>query len=197
MNKLRLISLLTAALALALSLAQAQPTLIAIGSLTESRAGADADLSGLTYLLENQAPANLLGGLGSAIAYDVGKKFLLLPDRGPNANTFDKLIDNTVSYINRFHTVEMDLDANPAGPLPFNLTARLQATTLLWSPTPLVYGTGQGLGVGSGVPPINTANQFFFTGRSDNFETTTGNSGNPNNARFDTEGIRESADGGS
>src|ERR1700748_2326015 len=97
MNKTRLISLLTAALALALSLAQAQPTLIAIGSLTGSRAGADTDLSGLTYLLENQAPANLLGGLGSAITYDVGKKFLLLPDRGPNATTFDPLIDNTVS----------------------------------------------------------------------------------------------------
>jgi len=59
-----------------------------------------------------------------------------------------------------------------------------------------VYGTGQGLGVGSGVPPINTANQFYFTGRSDNFDPA-GNSGNPNNARFDTEGIRESADGGS
>jgi Esterase-like activity of phytase len=195
MNTIRLISLLTAALAFVPSLGQAQPTLIAVGSLTESRAGANADLSGLTYLLENQAPANLLGGLGSAIAYDVGKKFLLLPDRGPNATTYDTLIDNTVSYVNRFHTVEMDLDANPAGPLQFTLTARLQTTTLLWSSSPLVYGTGQGLGVGSGVPPINNANQFFFTGRSDNFDTTTGNSGNPSNARFDTEGIRVSADG--
>jgi hypothetical protein len=196
MNKTRLISLFTAALALTLSLAQAQPTLIAIGSLTQSRAGADVELSGLTYNLENGAPANRLGGLGSAIAYDVGKKFLLLPDRGPNATPFDPLIDDTVSYINRFHTIEMDLDANPAGPLPFTLTARLQTTTLLWSATPLVYGTGQGLGVGSGVPPINNANQFYFTGRSDNFDAA-GNSGNPNNARFDTEGIRESADGGS
>jgi len=197
MNKTRLISLLTAALALTLSLAQAQPALIAMGSLTESQAGPDADLSGLTYLLENQAPANLLGGLGSAITYDAGKKFLLLPDRGPNATTYDTLIDNTASYVNRFHTIKMDLDANPAGPLPFTLSARLQTTTLLWSSGPLVYGTGTGLGVGSGVPPINNANQFFFTGRSDNFDTASGNSGNPNNARFDTEGIRESADGGS
>ena len=199
MNKIRLISMLTAAaLALSASLGQAaQPTLIAIGSLTDSRAGANLDLSGLTYALENRAPANLLGGLGSAMTYDAGKKFLLLPDRGPNATPFDSLIDDTVSYINRFHTVEMDLDANPAGPLPFTLTARLQTTTLLWSNNPLVYGTGPGLGVGPGAPPGNSANQFFFTGRSDNFDTTTGNSGNPNNARFDTEGIRESADGGS
>jgi hypothetical protein len=194
MKTIRLISLFTAALALASSLVQAQPSLIAIGSLTESRAGANADLSGLTYPLENQAPANLLGGLGSAIAYDAGKKFLLLPDRGPNAVTFDPLIDNTVSYVNRFHTVQMDLDRNPAGPLPFTLTARLQDTTLLWSLSPLVYGTGAGLGVGSGVPPINNFFQHFFTGRSDNFNPA-GNSGNPNNARFDTEGIRVSAHG--
>ena len=105
----------TAALVLAPLLSQAQPTLIAKGSLTESRAGANADLSGLTYSLENQAPANLLGGLGSAMAYDSGKKFLLLPDRGPNAVTFDPAIDNTVSYVNRFHTVQMDLDRNPDG----------------------------------------------------------------------------------
>jgi len=194
MKTICLISLFTAALALAPSLGQAQPTLIAVGSLTESQAGADADLSGLAYILENQAPANLLGGLGSAITYDSGKKFLLLPDRGPNAQTFDPAIDNTVSYVNRFHTVQMELDANPAGPLPFTLTARLQNTTLLWSGDPLVYGTGAGLGVGSGVPPINDAHHHFFTGRSDNFDPA-GNSGNPNNARFDTEGIRESVDG--
>ena len=193
MNTIRLISCFTAALALAPSLGQAQPTLIAVGSLTESRAGANADLSGLTYSLENQAPASLLGGLGSAITYDSGRKFLLLPDRGPNAVTFDAAIDNTVSYVNRFHTVQMDLDANPVGPLPFTLTARLQNTTLLWSNSPLVYGTGSGLGVGSGVPPINNARQHFFTGRSDNFDPTR-NSGNPDNARFDTEGIRVSAD---
>ena len=165
MKTIRLISCLTAALALSATPGQAQPMLIAMGSLTESRSGANVDLSGLTYSLENRAPAKLLGGLGSAIAYDVGKKFLLLPDRGPNAVAFDSLIDDTVSYIDRFHTVEMDLDANPGGPLPFTLTARLQTTTLLWSSSPLVYGTGVGLGVGPGAPPINSANQFFFTGR--------------------------------
>jgi hypothetical protein len=194
MNTICLISWFVAALALAPSLGQAQPTLIAVGSLTESRAGANADLSGLTYSLENQAPANLLGGMGSAITYDSGRNFVLLPDRGPNAITFDAAIDNTVSYVNRFHTVQMDLDANPAGPLPFTLTARLQNTTLLWSSDSLVYGTGAGLGVGPGVPPINDPHHHYFSGRSDNFDPA-GNSGNPNNARFDTEGIRVSADG--
>jgi len=72
------------------------------------------------------------------------------------------------------------------------LTARLHDTTLLWSRDPLVYGIGAGLGVGSGVPPINDAHHHFFTGRSDNFDPA-GNSGNPYNARFDTEGIRVSA----
>jgi hypothetical protein len=69
MNTIRLISWFTATLALAASLGQAQPRLIVVGSLTESRAGANADLSGLTYSLEDQAPANVLGGLGSAITY--------------------------------------------------------------------------------------------------------------------------------
>ncbi len=41
---------------------QAQ-VLLATGTLNGSRAGANADLSGLTYKLENGAPANLLGGL--------------------------------------------------------------------------------------------------------------------------------------
>jgi hypothetical protein len=134
MKTIRLISLFTAALALASSLAQAQPTLIAIGLLTESRAGTDADLSGLTYNLENQVPANLLGGLGSAITYDSDRKFLLLPDRGPNAVTFDPAVDNTASFVPRFRTVQMDLDSNPAGPLPFTLSARLQDTTLALEP---------------------------------------------------------------
>ena len=119
-----------------------------MGSLTESRAGANVDLSGLTYLLENQAPANLLGGLGSAITYDSGKKFLLLPDRGPNAITFDPAIDNTASYVDRFHTVQIDLDRNPTGPLPFTLSARLQDTTLLWSRDLARVRHGRGAGRG-------------------------------------------------
>jgi hypothetical protein len=164
--------------------------LLAVGTLDESRAGAWADLSGLNYTLENGVPANLLGGFGSGLAYASGNTFLALPDRGPNAVEFDDAIDNTASYVNRFHTICMHLAPNTSGTgLPFTLTPELRATTLLWSLPPLVYGSGDGLGVGSGVPPINNFFQHFFTGRSDNFDPDR-NSGNPKDARYDTEGIR-------
>jgi hypothetical protein len=167
--------------------------LLAIGKLDGSRAGANTDLSGLKYSLENGAPANLLGGLGSALTYASGNTFLALPDRGPNAIEFDDAIDNTASYVNRFQTITMDLEPNTTAGLPFTLTPKLQATTLLGSLTPLVYGSGTGLGVGSGVPRINNFFFHFFTGRSDNFNPNR-NSGDPNDARFDTEGMRLSND---
>ena len=100
--------------------------LLAIGNLDSSRAGSFADLSGLKYNLENGAPANLLGGMGSAIAYASGNTFLALPDRGPNAVEFDDAIDNTASYINRFHTITMDLKPNTTTGLPFRLTPTLK-----------------------------------------------------------------------
>jgi len=177
------------------SICQAQVSLLAVGTLDTSRAGEFQDLSGLTYPLENGVRANELGGFGSAIANAGGYTFLALPDRGPNAVSFDSNIDNTVSYINRFHTVTMDLSSNRSGSgLPFNLTPTLRATNLLWSLTPLVYGSGSGLGVGSGVPPLNNHFFHFFTGRSDNFDPNQ-NSGDPSDARFDTEGLRLSNDG--
>jgi len=188
-----------AALAVALfavpsSQAQTLP-LLAIGTLDQTSAGSFVDLSGLTYPLENLVPANSLGGFGSAIAYASGNTFLALPDRGPNAVTFDAAIDNTASYVNRFHTITMMLEPNTSGSgLPFTLTPKMRQTTLLWSHTPLVYGTGSGLGVGPGAPPINNSLQNFFTGRSDNFDPAQ-NSGNPNDARFDSEGMRLSNDG--
>jgi len=173
----------------------AQIKLLATGTLDQSRAGEWADLSGLNYTLENGAPANLLGGFGSGIAYAGGNTFLAVPDRGPNAIPFDSNVDDTVAYVNRFHTVEMQLTPNVSGSgLPFNLTPELKDTTLLWSFTPLVYGTGEGLGVGSGVPPINNFFQHFFTGRSDGFDPKH-SSGDPNDARFDSESIRLSNDG--
>jgi len=179
------------------SYVDAQVTLLAVGSLTQSDAGQNADLSSLTYKLENGAPANLLGGLGSGITYAGSDTFLALPDRGPNAISYNSAIDDTSSYINRFHTITMALTPNPnSKTLPFTLIPRLSGTTLLWSATNLFYGTGAGLGVPSGVPPINNVVQHFFTGRSDNFDPTR-NSGYANNARFDTEGIRVSNDGSS
>jgi hypothetical protein len=92
--------------------------------------------------------------------------------------------------------------------LSFTLTPTLTATTLLSSATPLTYGTGalgtsssinpitgQAFALGSGVPALNAANNTnYFTGRSDNFNAAL-TSTNPNNARFDPEGVRVSNDG--
>ena len=82
--------------------------LVAVGNLTQSRAGSYTDLSGLTYTLENGVPANLLGGLGSGITYAGGNTFLALPDRGPNAVSYNGAVDDTVSYVNRFHRAHAD-----------------------------------------------------------------------------------------
>jgi hypothetical protein len=188
MNK-RILSLLVAAAIAQMSSAKAAPILLATGSLTGS-----SDLSGLTGTLESGVAANTLGGLGSGLAWAGGNTFLALPDRGPNATSYTggTPVDNTTSYISRFHTVSMSLTATPSGTLPYSLTPTLTGTTLLYSPTALTYGATAGLP--SGAPSINTSNQFFFTGRSDGFDSTV-NSLNGNNARLDPEGIRVSADG--
>ena len=111
--------------------ANATITLIADGTLTSSSAGSLADLSGLTGTLENGLPANLLGGVGSGIAYVGGETFLAVPDRGPNATPYNSAVDDTVSYISRFQTLTMNLTPSGAGAsLPFTLTPTLTATTL-------------------------------------------------------------------
>lgn len=173
--------------------AHAGAILLAQGTLTGSAAGPNADLSGLTGTLENGAAANLLGGLGSGLAYAGGNTFVGVPDRGPNAVTYDSAVDNTVSYISRIQTLNMSLTPNASPGLPFSLTPTLTGTTLLYSSTPLNYGTGAGLGVGSGAPALNTDSKYYFTGRSDNFAP--GSSGNPSDARFDPESVRVSNDG--
>jgi hypothetical protein len=180
--------------ALSAASASAQPALIAKGTLTSSRAGSYADLSGLKGTLENGVAANLLGGFGSGIAHISGDQFLAVPDRGPNAVPFNSNIDDTASYINRFHTIKMNLKASPGSGLPYTIEPELQATTLLFNLTPLVYGSGNGLGVGSGEPKQNNFLQHFFTGRSDNFDPDQ-NSGAPRDARLDPESIRVSNDG--
>jgi len=69
----------------------------------------------------------LLGGLGSAITYVNGDTFLALPDRRPNAVSYNAARDDTVSYINRFHTIQMTLEPNNSGSgLPFTLTPVLR-----------------------------------------------------------------------
>jgi hypothetical protein len=174
--------------AVAVAPARADVSLLATGTLDGT-----SDLSGLTGTLENGVAANILGGLGSGIAFAGGDTFLAVPDRGPNAVPFNSAIDDTASYINRFQTLKLNLTANPGGALPFTLTPTLTKTTLLYSPTPLTYGTGVGLGVGPGAPAQNTSDKFYFTGRSDNFGP--GGSGVTTNARFDPESIRVSNDG--
>ncbi|HET8693179.1 MAG TPA: esterase-like activity of phytase family protein [Aquabacterium sp.] len=168
--------------------AHASFDLIAVGSL-----GGATDLSGLTGTLESGASGSILGGMGSALAWAGGNTFLALPDRGPNATDYlgGAAVDNTQSYIPRFQTVALELTHSASGGLPYTLTPTLKSTTLLYSTTALNYGATAGLP--SGVPSSNTADQFYFTGRSDAFAA--GVSTNPNNARLDPEGMRVSADG--
>lgn len=176
--------------------------LIAIGSVS----GTYEDFATETALpLENGVQGNRLGGIGSGLAYAGGTTFLALPDRGPNANPYNAAVDDTVSYIARFHTFNLSLSpsADPLSGLPFTLTPMLMDTTLLSSPSPLVYGTGAGLGyqvdgttpLGSGAPALNAIDHTnYFSGRSDNFDPAMPST-NPNNARFDPEGIRVSNNG--
>jgi hypothetical protein len=175
--------------------ATASVALIAKGSLAGT-----SDKSGLTGTLENGLPANILGGIGSGLTYAGGNTFLAVPDRGPNATPYNSAVDDTVSYISRFQTLSMNLTLGATGGLPFTLTTSLNKTTLLSSPTPLVYGSGAGLGnqkngqpLGSGAPAENNAGAYYFTGRSDNFAP--GASTDPLNARFDPESVRVSNDG--
>lgn len=170
--------------------AQAAPTLIAIGEIP---ATSFADLSGLTGTLESGVAANVLGGMGSGLAWAGGSTFLALPDRGPNAESWTggAAVDQTTSYISRFHTVNLALTASSSGGLPYTLTPTLTGTTLLYSNTPLNYGNTAAMPAGNAV---NTdAGKYFFSGRSDNFAA--GSSLNANNARLDPEGIRVSSDG--
>ncbi len=162
---------------------QAAPILLGIGSLNGS-----ADLSGLTGTLESGVNANVLGGLGSGLAYAGGNTFIALPDRGPNAQAYTggAGVDNTTTYIPRLQTLSMQLTANNGGGLPFSITPSLTSTTLLYSGTPLNYGV-------NGAPAQNDASHYYFSGRSDNFSGTS--STNADNARLDPEGIRVSNDG--
>jgi hypothetical protein len=166
--------------------------LIAIGQLS----GTIADRSHTTAApLENGVAGNLLGGIGSGLAYAGWGTFLAVPDRGPNAVSYNAPTDDTASYINRFETIYMQLAPSQDGAaLPFALTPILVDTTLLYSRTPLVYGSGEGLGVGPGAPARNSRWKHYFTGRSDNYDAQQP-SGDPADARLDPESIRVSNDG--
>src|SRR5262245_36309205 len=164
----RCLLLLVALLCLNAAIAHAAPDLIAVGSISGTYEDFAAETAGL---LENGAPGNLLGGIGSGLAHAGGNTFLALPDRGPNGGSFayNTCIDETASYIDRFQTVSLNLTAGPGlYGLPFLLSPQLRATTLLSSASPLVYGSLCGLPFGG--PLQNTAGTSYFTGRSDNFD---------------------------
>src|SRR5262252_10290495 len=113
----------------------ASPVLIAIGNLPSDISDQSTATAGL---LESGVAGNLLGGIGSGLAWAGGNTFIALPDRGPNATPYNSLISDTTSYIDRFQTLALDLTAVPSGTLPFTLTPKLTATTLLSSATPLI-----------------------------------------------------------
>jgi hypothetical protein len=185
------------AFALMAALAAAAPAhagveLIASGSLDAHQ----GDRSPRTAApLENGVPGNLLGGLGSGLAYAGCGTFLALPDRGPNATSYDAAVDDTSSYIARFHTLRMELaPASVGAALPFALTPKLERTTLLWDAFGLYYGDGRAANLPDGAPRQNHGFHHYFTGRSDNADPARG-SGWMLDGRLDPEGIRVSADG--
>ncbi len=170
--------------------AQAEINLIVIGEVDAHY----QDLSTKTATpLENSVAGNLLGGVGSGLAYAGGNRFIAIPDRGPNATAYNPLVDDTTSFISRFQTfnlalaVNPDYDQNVVGSMPYILTPFLVDTTLLSSPNPLKYAT-------TGKPALNKPGYNYFTGRSDNFDATK-ISTNPFNGRLDPEGVRVSNDG--
>jgi hypothetical protein len=180
-------------IALGLALAAPVPASAAVTLLAEGTLSGAVDASGLSYTLENGLPANFLGGVGSGLAYAGGNSFLGIPDRGPNATAYNSLVDDTVSWVARFHSLTMTLTPSaPGSALPFDLGTSLDATTLLWSASALVYGSGAGLGVPAG-DWINTPGKNYFSGRSDNYGA--GLSTDTSFARLDPEAIRLSPDG--
>jgi hypothetical protein len=192
MHRTTLVSPAIAAL-LATAAAHSAVDLIATGSIS----GKYEDYSVQTApSLESGVPGNALGGIGSALAYAGCNTFLALPDRGPNALTYNAAVDSTTSYIPRFHTLHLSLAASDAGSaLPFTLTPFVTDTTLLSSSTPLYYSDGKAFGLPNGRPALNAKTRaFYFTGRSDNFDSSK-LSTSPNNGRLDPEGIRVSNDG--
>jgi hypothetical protein len=168
--------------------------LIAVGSLS----GLARDRSSETSAaLENGAPGNLLGGLGSGLAYAGCDTFLAVPDRGPNASPYNAGVDDTTSYVARFQTLTLRLTRAGAAPgtaLPFDLAPKLTRTTLLSSRAKLSYGTGAELSLPGGAPALNTRHDHYFTGRSDNFDPAAASTSD-GNGRLDPEGVRVSRDG--
>jgi Esterase-like activity of phytase len=185
---------LVLSMALCSSFAMAEIKLIGIGTLDHSAKGANRDLSLDASNLENGMAANRLGGLGSGIAYAGGQTFLALPDRGPNALAYKGEVDNTTSFVARFHTLKVRLsEQGTDAKLPITMSVELTGTTPLFSAKPLTYAKASP-SLASGTPPLNDASHYYYTGRSDNFDPQY-SSLYEANGRFDPEGLRVSNDG--
>ena len=176
------------------SVATAEIKLIGIGTLNHSAKGENVDLFPDSTPLENGIPANRLGGLGSGFAYAGGGTFLALPDRGPNALSYNRSVDDTVSFVSRFQTIRIQLTQSRGdAALPVEVNAELKATTPLFSAVPLIYAAPS-QSLPGGTSRLNSDSKFYFTGRSDNFDPQHPST-NDNNGRFDPEGLRVSHDG--
>ncbi len=80
--------------------AWSSPVLVGQGSTP----GTATDFSNPSGQLEDGTPANLLGGLGSGIAYSgTGNRFALVPDRGP--------ANGTTTYKDRFEFLDITVNA--------------------------------------------------------------------------------------
>ena len=176
--------------------ATAQIKLIGIGTLDHSTKGANVDLLTDSTQLENGKAANVLGGLGSGLAYAGGDSFLAIPDRGPNAAPYNGSVDDTVSFVSRFQTLRIKLSEQPEGlNVPIAVSVELTATIPLFSVKPLTYAKAS-QGLRDGTPKLNARSKYYFTGRSDNFDPSRPSAWE-GNGRLDPEGLRISNDGAS
>ena len=172
--------------------ASARVSVLAYGQLSGS--GGDLAVSTASPLA-NGVPGNRLGGLGSAIDYAGCNVFLALPDRGPNAVAWKPALDNTTSYFNRVQTLRMTLQPASAGArFPMHVDAHLVKTTLLWSATPLAYGSGKDVDAKPGEPMLDAErHRYYFTGRSDGYDPAHASDW-PADARLDSESLRLAPD---
>lgn len=127
--KTRLLGLTLAVGAIAAAPAGATVTFLGAAAIP----GTGSDNSGLTGMLEDGITrGNALNGFTSAIAYTgVGDRWLLLPDRGPNAVPYPggAPVDYTQSWQNRVQAFDIRVGQGAGG--DWQVDARYADTTLL------------------------------------------------------------------
>ncbi len=135
---------------LAATSAQATPSLIGVGSINGT-----TDLSGLSGTLENGADAaNVLGGIGSALAWAGGNTFLALPDRGPKRHGLEQRGGRHHLLHHAFSDGHSRRHAHGFRFPALHSDAHADRTTLFSSPTALNYGAA--------TPSINTPTILFL-----------------------------------